>query len=185
MGKPQNQGLNIDLIHALKVQNVRKAQRTLSKQMQHSCSNADTCQMGSKLCGMSAGTDVSQMSNRIRYNNMMMLQELAQLDRLDQRFLNAAGNAQDEDINRQMNDVSKELIKLQQKMKQIVTTKEERYIELRFNEWTKCVLVEETDMYLKLDLLGAESPVVFTCEIIDNAKADVKMYLSTVHKEPS
>ena len=64
-------------------------------------------------------------------------------------------------------------------MKQIVTSKEERYIELRFFEWTKVVLVEETDIYLKLDLLGAESPLTFTCEMLDNTKADLTMYLST------
>ena len=69
-------------------------------------------------------------------------------------------------------------------MKQVVTTKEERYIELRFFEWTKVVLVEETNMYLKLDLLGAESPVTFTCEITDNTKADLTMYLSTQTAEP-
>lgn len=69
-------------------------------------------------------------------------------------------------------------------MKQVVTTKEERYIELHFFEWTKVVLVEETNMYLKLDLLGAESPVTFTCEILDNTKADLHMYLSTDTEEP-
>ena len=70
-------------------------------------------------------------------------------------------------------------------MKQIVTTKEERYIELKFFEWTKVVVVEETPMYLKLDMLGAESPVKFTCEILDNSKADLKLYLSTDNPEPS
>ena len=69
-------------------------------------------------------------------------------------------------------------------MKQIVTAKEDRYIELHFNEWTKVVLVEESETLLKLDLLGAESPVTMTCEIIDNSKADLKVYLSTDHKEP-
>lgn len=70
-------------------------------------------------------------------------------------------------------------------MKEIVTTKEERYIELCFFEYTKTVLLEDSDMYFKLDLLGAESPVTFTCEIVDNFKADLKMYLSTEHKQPS
>ena len=77
------------------------------------------------------------------------------------------------------NEVNKELIKLQQKMKQIVTTKDEKYIELRFYEWTKVVVVEETDMLLKLNLLGAESPVTFNVEILDNTKADLKIYLCT------
>ena len=83
------------------------------------------------------------------------------------------------------NEVTKELIKLQQRMKQIVTTKDERYIELRWFEWTKVVLVESTDMYLKINLLGAQSPVTFNCMILDNMKADLKLYLSTDHKEPS
>ena len=81
--------------------------------------------------------------------------------------------------------MNRELIKLQQKMKQIVTTKEERYIELRWHEFTKVVLVEETNILLKLELLGAESPVTFTCEITENAKADLKIYLSTECMEPN
>lgn len=45
---------------------------------------------------------------------------------------------------------------------------------------------EETkDMLLKLELLGAESPVTFTCEILENSKADLKIYLSTANKEPN
>lgn len=66
-----------------------------------------------------------------------------------------------------------------------MTTKEERYIDLRFFEWTKVVVVEETSMYLKLDLKGAESPVTFTCEILENAKADLQIYLSTRTSEPN
>ena len=69
-------------------------------------------------------------------------------------------------------------------MKKIVANKEERHIEMRFFEWTKVVLVERTETYLKLDLLGAESPLTFTCEILDNTKADLNMYLSTVTLEP-
>ena len=63
-------------------------------------------------------------------------------------------------------------------MKQVVTTKEERYIELRFFEWTKVVVVEDTKIFLKMNLLGAESPVTFTCELLDNPKADLKVFLS-------
>jgi hypothetical protein len=70
-------------------------------------------------------------------------------------------------------------------MRQIVSTKEERYIELGFREFTKVVLVEETEMLLKLNLLGAESPVLFNVEITDNSKADLKMYLSTECTEPN
>lgn len=70
-------------------------------------------------------------------------------------------------------------------MKQIVTTKKDRYIDINYHIWTKVVVVEETRTLLKLDLLGAESPVTFTCELLDNTKADLEMYLSTVHLEPS
>ena len=70
-------------------------------------------------------------------------------------------------------------------MKQIVTTKEERYIDLAFNSFTDVVLVEDTEMHCKLNLLGAESPVTFTCDIVDNSKADLRMYLSTENPEPS
>ena len=70
-------------------------------------------------------------------------------------------------------------------MKQIVTAKEDRYIELQWFQFTKVVVVEETPMLCKLDLLGAESPVTFKVEIIDNSKADLMMYLSTECKEPN
>lgn len=70
-------------------------------------------------------------------------------------------------------------------MKQIVTTKEERYIELQWYQFVKIVVVEESEMLLKLDLLGAESPVTFNVEILDNTKADLKMYLSTETMEPN
>ena len=70
-------------------------------------------------------------------------------------------------------------------MKQIVTTKHDRYIDIMFYEWKKCVIVEETAMYFKLELLGAESPVTFSCELLDNTKADLRIYLSTDHREPS
>lgn len=69
-------------------------------------------------------------------------------------------------------------------MKQIVTTKEERYIELKFKEWTTVVVVEETDMLFRLNLLGAESPVTFTVDVTEKKKADLKMYLSTEELEP-
>ena len=124
------------------------------------------------------------MSNRIKFNNMLMLQNLAQLDRAGKNLEACEDQHDFTEFERTKNEVNKELIKLQQKMKQVVTTKEERYIELRFFEWTKVVLVEETNMYLKLDLLGAESPVTFTCEIVDNTKADLHMYLSTQTAEP-
>ena len=89
-----------------------------------------------------------------------------------------------EDFERQKREVNRELIKLQQKMKQVVTTKEERYIDLRFFEWTSVVVVEDTNMYLKLDLKGAESPVTFTCEILDNSRADLQIFLSSKTREP-
>ena len=57
---------------------------------------------------------------------------------------------------------------------------------MRWHEFTKVVMGEETkDMLLKLELLGAESPVTFTCEILENSKADLKIYLSTANKEPN
>lgn len=58
-------------------------------------------------------------------------------------------------------------------MKQIVTTKEEKYIELHFNKFTKVVVLEDTEMLFKLDLLGAESPVTFEVDILENDTADL------------
>lgn len=66
-----------------------------------------------------------------------------------------------------------------------MTTKEERYIELQWYQFVKVVVVEDSEMLLKLDLLGAESPVTFNVEILDNTKADLKMYLSTETTEPN
>ena len=82
-------------------------------------------------------------------------------------------------------EVNRELIKLQQKMKQICTTKKERYVELKFDEFTKIVVVEGVETLFKLNMLGAESPVKFTADILDNDQADLKMYLSTKHSEPN
>ena len=115
-----------------------------------------------------------------------MLNELAELNKVSRRE-RLGGKASHDfyQFETKKNEVNKELIKLQQKMKQIVTTKEERYIELRWHEFTKVVLVEETNILLKLELLGAESPVTFTCEISENAKADLKIYLSTKCMEPN
>ena len=70
-------------------------------------------------------------------------------------------------------------------MKQIVTTKEEKYIELSFNLFTKVVVLEDSEMLFKLNLLGAESPVTFEVEITENDKADLQMFLSTENKEPN
>ena len=125
------------------------------------------------------------MSNNIKLNNVKMLNELAELDRLgeDQRQRGLAGH----DFHQfevKKNEVCKEIIKLQQTMKHVVTTKKDRYINLKFFEFTNVVLVEDSPTLLKLDLLGAESPVTFRCEITDNPKADLKMFLSTECPEP-
>lgn len=70
-------------------------------------------------------------------------------------------------------------------MKQIVTTKKEKYIELYYNTFTKVVVLEDTEMLFKLDMLGAESPVTFEVDIIENDNADLQMFLSTENREPS
>ena len=127
------------------------------------------------------------MSTQMKQNNYMVLHELAELDKFEVR--NRLGEKKPSSdfqmFETRKNEVNKELIKLQQKMKQIVTTKEERYIELSFNNFTKVVLVEDTEMHCKLNLLGAESPVTFTCEIMDNQKADLRMFLATDNPEPN
>ena len=47
------------------------------------------------------------------------------------------------------------------------------------------VLIEDASTLLKLELLGAESPITFTSDITENAKADLSMYLSTECPEPN
>ena len=70
-------------------------------------------------------------------------------------------------------------------MKQICTTKKERYVELKFDDFTKIVVVEGVETLFKLNLLGAESPIKFTADILDNDQADLKVYMSTKHAEPN
>ena len=67
----------------------------------------------------------------------------------------------------------------------IATTKKQRYIDLKYYESTKVVLVEDAETLLKLELLGAESPVTFTCDITDNMKADLRVLLSTDCPKPN
>lgn len=158
----------------------------LLKQGLHNCSNADTCELATDLCATRLPL-VSEQSNNIKRNNMELLNDLDQLRRADRKQTmgseDPSHDFQEYEIKKKF--VNKELIKLQQQMKQIVTTKKDRYIDINYHIWTKVVVVEETRTLLKLDLLGAESPVTFTCELLDNTKADLEMYLSTVHLEPS
>ena len=157
----------------------------LRSQVLHNCANADSRALGTAFRHGGQGVGVSDMSTKMKLNNLAVQSELASLERVDIRHRTGGRPAADlSQFEVKKNEINKELIKLQQKMKQIVTTKEERYIELRFNEFTKVVVVEETAMLLKLDLLGAESPVVFTCEMLDNTDADLRIYLSTEHPEP-
>ena len=158
----------------------------LRSQVLHNCANADSRALGTAFRHGGQGVGVSDMSTKMKLNNLAVQSELASLERVDIRHRTGGRPAADlSQFEVKKNEINKELIKLQQKMKQIVTTKEERYIELRFNEFTKVVVVEETAMLLKLDLLGAESPVVFTCEMLDNTDADLRIYLSTEHPEPA
>ena len=119
-------------------------------------------------------------------NNVIMLDELAELDKLDLK--ERLGGQVTHDFHQfevKKNEVNKEIIKLQQTMKNVVTTKKDRYIDLKFFEFTKVVLVEDSQTLLKLELLGAESPITFTCDVTENAKADLKMFLSTECPEPN
>jgi len=65
-----------------------------------------------KLCSTSNGAGVSQMSNRIKYNNLMMVQELAELDRASHRQDLPDDSHDFSEFERKKNEVNKELIKL-------------------------------------------------------------------------
>ena len=82
------------------------------------------------------------MSNNSKQYNNIVLNDLAMYQRAEQR--KQTGNHFEEDrfYDMKKREVNRELIKLQQKMKQICTTKKERYVELRFDEFTKLVVVE-------------------------------------------
>lgn len=53
------------------------------------------------------------MSNRIKYNNLMMTQELAELDRASQKQDMVEDTHDFTEFERKKNEVTKELIKLQ------------------------------------------------------------------------
>ena len=86
------------------------------------------------------------MSNKIKLNNLLVLQEMHALNKANQNTVLGEERVSHDfaQFEKKKNEVNKELIKLQQKMKSIVTTKKDRYIELAFFEFTKVVLVEET-----------------------------------------
>ena len=69
-------------------------------------------------------------------------------------------------------------------MRQIVMSREEKYIELTFNFDTPVIVPEKTDVLCKLALLGYKSPISLHCNITENKKADLTMYMSTQVKEP-
>ena len=125
------------------------------------------------------------MSNNSKQYNNLVLNELAMYERAEQRKQGEEHNDDDRIYDQKKREVNRELIKLQQKMKQICTTKKERYVELNFHEFTKLVVVEGVETLFKLNMLGAESPVKFTADILDNDQADLKMYLSIKHPEPN
>ena len=125
------------------------------------------------------------MSNNSKWINNKVMNELAMYQRAEQRKITTKHSDNDRIYNMKKREVNRELIKLQQKMKQICTTKKERYVELRFDEFTKLVVVEGVQTLFKLNMLGAESPVKFTADILDNDQADLKVYLSTKHPEPN
>ena len=66
---------------------IARGREKIKKQLMHNCSNANSCDLGTKLCNQSHVIEVSDMSNNIKMNNVKMLNELAELDRLgeDQR----------------------------------------------------------------------------------------------------
>ena len=46
-------------------------------------------------------------------------------------------------------------------------------------------LSSETPVMCQLELEGCESPLIFNCSIIDTKNADLKIFMSTLHKEPN
>ena len=70
-------------------------------------------------------------------------------------------------------------------MKQIVASADERYTDLEFDKNHQIALSTETPVICKLELDGCESPLTFNCNITDVKNADLKIFLSTQHKEPT
>ena len=82
-------------------------------------------------------------------------------------------------------DLKREMLRLQQNMKSIVTSAEDRYTKLAFDQAQQLVITPDNALMCKIELEGCYSPLVFHCSILDTKNADLTIYLSTSHREPN
>ena len=111
-------GVNDSRIGKAVLSAVPGARNKLRSQVLHNCSNADSCALGTAVCHAGHGVGVSDMSTKMKLNNMAVQSELASLERVDIRHRTGGRPAADlSQFEVKKNEINKELIKLQQKMK--------------------------------------------------------------------
>ena len=69
-------------------------------------------------------------------------------------------------------------------MKFVVASADDRYTNLSFDGHRRFVINPGNPVLCRLKLNGCETPVTFDCQILDIKHADLKIYLSTEHREP-
>ena len=77
-----------------------------------------------------------------------------------------------------------EILQLQQNMKAIVASADDRYTDMSFDTPQNLVINPGNTVLCKIKLRGCFSPLTFHCDIIDIKNADLKIYLDTNHREP-
>ena len=82
-------------------------------------------------------------------------------------------------------ELKKEMMRLQQNMKCIVTSAEDRYTNLQFDNTHQFVVSPDNAVLCKLETEGCYSPLTFFCNILDVKNADLTIFMSTLHREPN
>lgn len=125
-----------------------------------------------------------QMNTMTRIENMKAHQEELRLKRRSEMLKKKTQLLGYDELDQTKRQLNNEMLALQQKMRLIVASAQERYIKVNLTEKAQILCAQESDVLAQMPLRGIASPLKFTVQIIDNAKADLMMYLSTTHKEP-
>ena len=79
----------------------------------HTCSNPDSCQLKTEICQRPNDTQLTDMSNKTKVNNQMVLSELSALDEVSKkRLLDTVVEHDFQQLEIKKREVNKELIKL-------------------------------------------------------------------------
>ena len=91
------------------------ARQKLISNALHKCSNADSCDLGTRMCSKSNQIGITDMSTNMKLNNADVMNELATLGRVDMRERRGGSEVSHDfkQFEMKKNEVNKELIKLQ------------------------------------------------------------------------